>query len=59
MTTYEKNIFNDSFCYIQTIEKIQINTKLSSLFHTVRKSQIVSKNSIFKKIPNSEFEFLS
>jgi len=54
MTTYEKNIFNDSFCYIQTIEKIQINTKLSSLFHTVRKSQIVSK------IPFSEkFQILN
>ena len=32
MTTYEKNIFNDSFCYIQTIEKIQINTKLHVCF---------------------------
>ena len=26
--------------------------------HTVRKSQIMSKNSIFRKIQNSEFEFL-
>ena len=27
--------------------------------HTVRKSQILSKNSIFRKIKNSEFEFFS
>ena len=26
--------------------------------HTVRKSQIVSGNSIFRKIQNSEFEYL-
>ena len=27
--------------------------------HCVRKSQIVSENSIFRKVQNSEFEFLS
>ena len=27
--------------------------------HTVRKSQLMSENSIFRKIQNSEFEFLS
>ena len=28
----KNDIFNDSFCYIQTIEKIQINTKLKPCF---------------------------
>ena len=37
--------------------KMKIGQKLSFL-HTDRKSQIVSKNSKFRKIQNCEFEFL-
>ena len=45
----------DSRFYFQCLQKNM--TSNWPQYHTVRKSEIMSKNSIFRKIQNSEFEF--
>ena len=43
----------------ETTQRILLKLDFTLSHHTVRKSEIVSKNSIFRKTQNSEFEFLS
>ena len=51
---YSKSLQNDKihFCKVQqmdTIVQVTISDRFEVILHTVRKSQIVSKNSIFRK----------
>ena len=59
LVTYLQNTMTqsglDSRFYFQCLQKNM--TSNWPQYHTVRKSEIMSKNSIFRKIQNSEFEF--